>query len=46
MSKADLIHVLEALNNYAYYITNYPETVSDHDEDELRIALQIIQEQL
>ncbi len=46
MPKTDLLHLLRALNNYKYYVDNYPETVSDADEEELKIALQIIKDRL
>jgi hypothetical protein len=46
MTKADLWNVFTALDNYKYYIENYPETVSARDEDDLKIALQIIEDKL
>ena len=46
MNKASLLHVFEALENYKYWIEQYPETVKDYDEDELKIAIQIVRENL
>ncbi len=46
MTKADLVRVRTALENYAYYVSEYPETVSDEDEEDLAIAQQIIEEKL
>ncbi len=46
MNRAELLHLMMALECYQYWIEQYPETVKDADEDELKIAIQIVRENL
>lgn len=46
MTRAELLHLQLALESYQYWVYQYPETVKDADEDELKIAMQIVEENL
>jgi hypothetical protein len=43
LTKADVLHIKEALEDYKYWIQQYPETVNQLEEENLAIALEIIQ---
>lgn len=46
VTKADLLHVKTVLENYKFFVEEYPEYFSDEEEDELKIVLQLIKEKL
>ncbi len=44
LTKAEVQHVRKALEEYEYLISQYPEIVTNEQEDELKIAQEIMGE--
>lgn len=44
LTKCEVIHIRAALDNYEYLISVYPEVVTDREEDQLKIAKEIMHE--
>lgn len=42
LTKAEVWHIRDALENYEYLISVYPEVVTSKEEEQLAIALEII----
>jgi len=42
LTKAEVIHLKEAVEDYKYWAMQYPETMNDQQEDTLKIALEIL----
>ena len=42
LTKAEVLHIKNALEDYLYWQQQYPETINDQMEDQLAIALEII----
>lgn len=46
ITQSDLLWILRVLENYRYYVKEFPEIVDDIDEDDLKVVLQMIEEKL
>ena len=44
LTKAEIQHVKAALDEYAYLVEQYPEIVTNRQEDQLKIAQEIMRE--
>ena len=46
LSKADLVWLLKFVDNYKYVYDAYPELFNKEDEDDLKVARQILEEKI
>lgn len=46
LTKADLTWLLRFIENYDYVMDAYPELFKESDEDDLKVARQLIKEKL
>jgi hypothetical protein len=44
LTKAEVQHIRAALGEYRYLITQYPEIVTNDQDDQLKIAQEIVRE--
>lgn len=42
LTRCDLLHIRAALEEFRYWVTEYPETVTKRQEDQLAIAEEIV----
>ena len=43
LTRAEVAHITDVLDDYEHLITSYPEIVTDHEEDKLKIVREIME---